>query len=391
MTEALSAFKRILILWQDAGATFWPDRVNQAINSQHSSRSGDVEIEFQNDAPYAVYTKNGMFELPTMNFGNRDKFLELLEAEFVIINIPPRRPRAEPTGKLGHLRLMQKPIDYLHLKSIQAPNTSTLCGRKDPGTLFYNFTTPSTIIELEQLEKTSSLEPYPLCPKCKSSLVDAIHNNATFTKLEEIIIEAGGRIPTDLAEMYPAESGKIELHFENGLQRIRTPEGQYLWDASIPRPNQEIFQRLLNQTFQLETLREKLDGHSHEGPVASCLGPIIAISLKPETEEPNLPQFIFVGDDQQLADIESACKDLKLPIVREDRFVGFLAKDELKFKAALLWIFDKRINGWWNQQNALIEHRICSQAQFESAYYGEMAKLESTEARSKSRTEIQPR
>jgi hypothetical protein len=108
-----------------------------------------------------------------------------------------------------------------------------------------------------------------------------------FAVLETLISQAGGQLPKTLATMYPSKSGKLELHFEYELQRVRTPEGQYLWDASIPRPNHRAFMHLLDQNFQVEVLRERLDGSSHEGQIASCLGPIVAISLKESSDTQN--------------------------------------------------------------------------------------------------------
>jgi len=98
--------------------------------------------------------------------------------------------------------------------------------------------------------------------------------------LQSVITEAGGQLPNDLATMYPSESGKIELHFENEfLSRVRTRQGQYLWDASIANPEHDSFLRLLQKQFHIEVLREKLDGHSQAGRIAACLGPILAITL----------------------------------------------------------------------------------------------------------------
>lgn len=108
-----------------------------------------------------------------------------------------------------------------------------------------------------------------------------------FAVLQSLISETGGQLPTTLATMYPSESGKLELHFEDELQRIRTPEGQYLWDASIRRPDHETFMSLLDDNFNLEVLRERLSGSSPEGRIASCLGPIVAISLKSSPDPQN--------------------------------------------------------------------------------------------------------
>lgn len=112
-----------------------------------------------------------------------------------------------------------------------------------------------------------------------------------FAVLESLISQAGGKLPK-LETFYRSESGKIELHFEDQLQRVRTLQGQYLWDSSVPHPDQETFMLLLDQTFHLEALRERLDGGSHEGRIAACLGPIVTISLKgaaatQDNEEPN--------------------------------------------------------------------------------------------------------
>jgi len=97
--------------------------------------------------------------------------------------------------------------------------------------------------------------------------------------LRSIIAEAGGQLPDDLATMYPSESGHLELHFENEiLSRVRTSQGQYLFDTGTPKPDYASFMRLLQEQFIVEVLREKLDGHSPEGRKAACLGPILAIT-----------------------------------------------------------------------------------------------------------------
>lgn len=87
-------------------------------------------------------------------------------------------------------------------------------------------------------------------------------------------------------------------------------------------------------------------------------------------------KYIFVGSDEQLDAMEAAMREIQLPVLRQGRYLGFREEDRTTFGAALIWIFDKRVNGWWLQQNALIEHRVCTNAEFEAAYYAGLAALE---------------
>lgn len=99
--------------------------------------------------------------------------------------------------------------------------------------------------------------------------------------LRSVLAAAGGRMPEKLeTEFYRSESGKIELHFEgDDLLKVRTPDGQYLWDASFRQPNSKTLPRLLAEKFTVEVLRKRLDGNTPEGRVAACLGPILGIAL----------------------------------------------------------------------------------------------------------------
>lgn len=79
--------------------------------------------------------------------------------------------------------------------------------------------------------------------------------------------------------------------------------------------------------------------------------------------------------------MEAICLELQLPVIRhtdpevERDFVGFLRTDKPSFAIALRHIFEQRTDGWWLQQNALSEHEICTDAQFEAAYHDALSRL----------------
>lgn len=75
--------------------------------------------------------------------------------------------------------------------------------------------------------------------------------------------------------------------------------------------------------------------------------------------------FCFKGDLCQMADQERELRRQGFAIKNSDVFPVVESKDE--YKEALRFIWDRRVNGWWNYMDDFIEYGICDAEEFTSS------------------------
>jgi hypothetical protein len=80
----------------------------------------------------------------------------------------------------------------------------------------------------------------------------------------------------------------------------------------------------------------------------------------------NRAYFLLSGDLNQMGRMESILREMKFPVVKWDVYPGFLQNDEEKYIEALKLIYSWGIEGWWNQESALIKYKICTQEEFDA-------------------------
>ena len=81
----------------------------------------------------------------------------------------------------------------------------------------------------------------------------------------------------------------------------------------------------------------------------------------------NRAYYIFDGDLNQMGLIEDALRGAGFPVVKSDVYPGFPENDKETYVRALRFVYERRIEGWWNQREKLIEHGICTEDEFKIA------------------------
>lgn len=74
--------------------------------------------------------------------------------------------------------------------------------------------------------------------------------------------------------------------------------------------------------------------------------------------------YMFSGDLSQMGTIEEFLRVRGFPVVKSDVYPGFQKEDLAEYVRALRLIYETKIDGWWNQERALIEHHICTREEF---------------------------
>ena len=77
--------------------------------------------------------------------------------------------------------------------------------------------------------------------------------------------------------------------------------------------------------------------------------------------------YLLQGDLSQMGRMYAALSQAGFPIVKSGVYPGFARDDLEHYKRALRYIFSRRIDGWWNQEEALISHGVCTQAEYDAA------------------------
>lgn len=81
----------------------------------------------------------------------------------------------------------------------------------------------------------------------------------------------------------------------------------------------------------------------------------------------NRAYYTLEGDLSQMGRMEQVLRGAGFPVVKWDVYPGFTKENEEQYIEALRYIFQNRIEGWWNQERKLIQYEICTQEQFDRA------------------------
>ncbi len=77
--------------------------------------------------------------------------------------------------------------------------------------------------------------------------------------------------------------------------------------------------------------------------------------------------FTFTGDLGQMGCIEAALRQAGYPVVKSGVYPGFAKEQEDLFRQALAYVFEYKIDGWWNQEVGMVRYGICTQEEFRAA------------------------
>lgn len=83
--------------------------------------------------------------------------------------------------------------------------------------------------------------------------------------------------------------------------------------------------------------------------------------------EDNRAYYIFDGDLNQMGIIYTTLLRAGFPVVKNNVYPGFPKNQEDKYKEALKYLFENRIEGWWSQRSKLLEYKICTEEEFKEA------------------------
>jgi hypothetical protein len=77
--------------------------------------------------------------------------------------------------------------------------------------------------------------------------------------------------------------------------------------------------------------------------------------------------FLLEGDLNQMGIMERRLRDGGFNVARSSSgtYPGFPKDQEAEYLRALKWLYERRVEGWWNQR--LVEHKVCTQAEFDAA------------------------
>lgn len=77
--------------------------------------------------------------------------------------------------------------------------------------------------------------------------------------------------------------------------------------------------------------------------------------------------YIFSGDLGQMGLIYEALLQAGFEVVKRNVYPGFPEDQVDEFRRALDFVFERRIEGWWNQREALLKYEICTENEYEAA------------------------
>jgi hypothetical protein len=74
--------------------------------------------------------------------------------------------------------------------------------------------------------------------------------------------------------------------------------------------------------------------------------------------------YCLNGDLNQMGTMEEVLRNAGFDVVRssDGTYPGFPKEAKAEYHRALKWLFDRDVEGWWNQQ--LVSEGICTQAEF---------------------------
>lgn len=74
--------------------------------------------------------------------------------------------------------------------------------------------------------------------------------------------------------------------------------------------------------------------------------------------------YLLSGDLCQMGTMESALRSAGHPVCRSESgtYPGFVTEDQ--YKAGLTFLYNRRVEGWWNQRTDLVKYGVCTEAEY---------------------------
>jgi hypothetical protein len=76
---------------------------------------------------------------------------------------------------------------------------------------------------------------------------------------------------------------------------------------------------------------------------------------------------IFSGDLCQMGTMGRVLREAGFAVITSGTYPGFPKEAEDEYVRALKYLYDHRVDGWWGQRGKLIEHKVCTEAEFDTA------------------------
>jgi hypothetical protein len=81
----------------------------------------------------------------------------------------------------------------------------------------------------------------------------------------------------------------------------------------------------------------------------------------------NRAYYTFGGDLGQMGTIYRRLQEAGFKVVKSNVYPGFPREAEEEYKRALEYVYTYRVDGWWNQHEALLRYEICTEEAFKQA------------------------
>lgn len=74
--------------------------------------------------------------------------------------------------------------------------------------------------------------------------------------------------------------------------------------------------------------------------------------------------YLLDGDLCQMGTMQRWLREHGFPVVKSGVYPGFKKEDKDQYVAALKALWENRVDGWWNQKRAMVEHGVCAEDAF---------------------------
>lgn len=88
----------------------------------------------------------------------------------------------------------------------------------------------------------------------------------------------------------------------------------------------------------------------------------------------NRAYYTFGGDLNQMGLIERYLRSRGFAVVKSGVYPGFPRDAEKEYIRALREVWENRVEGWWSQQERLLQYGICTEDEYKAALDVECAK-----------------
>jgi len=86
----------------------------------------------------------------------------------------------------------------------------------------------------------------------------------------------------------------------------------------------------------------------------------------------NRAYYTFGGDLNQMGIIYSTLLEAGFNVVKSNVYPGFPKDKKEEYIRALKYLWDYKVEGWWNQEGKMIENGICTWNKFQAALHKAM-------------------